>query len=166
MLSPPKQISTLLVHSLLQQEDLIVQLQEQHFQQYMQQVYQQQLLHQQQQYQQIQAMQAVQKTGNSTEAPPTNGPVPPSSVQQIPPTALPAANHVQTGPVVPPPNTTVEATPEQRPPNPDQDAREENGEDEGKKHAPVTIRTSLHCLCKTVQVNNVWTVCKSLSYFI
>jgi len=38
----------------LQQEELIQQLQEQHFQHYMQQVYQQQLLHQQQQYQQIQ----------------------------------------------------------------------------------------------------------------
>ncbi|XP_013401902.1 Golgi resident protein GCP60 [Lingula anatina] len=38
------------------QDQLIAQLQEQHFQQYMQQVYQQQLLHQQQQQQQLQAM--------------------------------------------------------------------------------------------------------------
>ncbi len=40
----------------LQQEVLIKQLQEQHYQQYMQRVYQQQLLHQQQQYQQLQAI--------------------------------------------------------------------------------------------------------------
>jgi hypothetical protein len=38
------------------QEVLIKQLQEQHYQQYMQRVYQQQLLHQQQQYQQLQAI--------------------------------------------------------------------------------------------------------------
>lgn len=42
----------------LQQEELIRQLQEQHFQQYMQQVYQQQLQHQQHQYHQLQEMAA------------------------------------------------------------------------------------------------------------
>jgi hypothetical protein len=39
-----------------QQEELIKQLQEQHFEQYMNQVYQQQLLHQQQQAEQLRAM--------------------------------------------------------------------------------------------------------------
>ncbi len=37
----------------VQQEDLIRQLQEQHFHQYMTQIYQQQLIHQQQQYKQV-----------------------------------------------------------------------------------------------------------------
>lgn len=45
-----------------QQQELIAQLQEQHFQQYMQQVYQQQLLHQQQQFMQMQSM--TQKIDN------------------------------------------------------------------------------------------------------
>lgn len=45
-----------------QQLELIAQLQEQHFQQYMQQVYQQQLLHQQQQFMQMQSM--TQKIDN------------------------------------------------------------------------------------------------------
>jgi hypothetical protein len=40
----------------LKQEDLIKQLQQQHFEQYMNQVYQQQLLHQQQQAEQLRAM--------------------------------------------------------------------------------------------------------------
>lgn len=40
----------------LKQEELIKQLQEQHFEQYMNQVYQQQLLHQQQQAEQLRAM--------------------------------------------------------------------------------------------------------------
>ena len=42
--------------SVFQQDILIAQLQEQHYQQYMQQVYQQQLLHQQQQFQQLQVI--------------------------------------------------------------------------------------------------------------
>ena len=50
-----------------QQDELIKQLQDQHFQQYMQQVYQQQLLQQQQQQQQ------QQQEGNHTAAPITNG---------------------------------------------------------------------------------------------
>lgn len=41
---------------IFKQEDLIKQLQEQHFEQYMNQVYQQQLLHQQQQAEQLRAM--------------------------------------------------------------------------------------------------------------
>ncbi|KAL4238242.1 Golgi resident protein GCP60 [Mactra antiquata] len=84
--------------NLKQQEDLIIQLQEQHFQQYMQQVYQQQLLHQQQQYQQLQAMQAAQKAG-PTEAPPPNGQLPSQTPQTLPtnPQAVP------TNPQVPPP---------------------------------------------------------------
>ncbi|XP_045167105.2 Golgi resident protein GCP60-like isoform X2 [Mercenaria mercenaria] len=81
-----------------QQEELIGQLQEQHFQQYMQQVYQQQLLHQQQQYQQLQAMQAAQKTGQ-TEAPQTNEQTPPTNIQTPPTNALPS---VPNGPVAPP----------------------------------------------------------------
>lgn len=52
-----------------QQQELIAQLQEQHFQQYMQQVYQQQLLHQQQQFMQMQSM--TQKIDNDeTQSPP------------------------------------------------------------------------------------------------
>lgn len=43
------------------QEELIKQLQEQHFEQYMNQVYQQQLLHQQQQAEQLRAMRRAQK---------------------------------------------------------------------------------------------------------
>lgn len=43
------------------QEDLIKQLQEQHFEQYMNQVYQQQLLHQQQQAEQLRAIKRAQK---------------------------------------------------------------------------------------------------------
>ena len=45
----------------MQQEDLIKQLQEQHFEQYMNQVYQQQLLHQQQQAEQLRAMKVIKK---------------------------------------------------------------------------------------------------------
>jgi hypothetical protein len=44
----------------LKQQELIKQLQEQHFEQYMNQVYQQQLLHQQQQAEQLKAMRAAQ----------------------------------------------------------------------------------------------------------
>jgi len=46
------------------QEELIKQLQEQHFEQYMNQVYQQQLLHQQQQAEQLRAMKRAQKKQN------------------------------------------------------------------------------------------------------
>lgn len=45
----------------LKQEELIKQLQEQHFEQYMNQVYQQQLLHQQQQAEQLRAMKKAQR---------------------------------------------------------------------------------------------------------
>ena len=62
---------------------MISQLQDQHFQQYMQQVYQQQLLHQQQQYQQLQAMASAQKVGPS-EATPTGTPQVPVSQQNGP----------------------------------------------------------------------------------
>ena len=41
------------------QEELIKQLQEQHFEQYMNQVYQQQLVHQQQQAEQLRAMKVI-----------------------------------------------------------------------------------------------------------
>lgn len=51
------------------QEDLIKQLQEQHFEQYMNQVYQQQLLHQQQQAEQLRAMKRAQKKQNEQQAP-------------------------------------------------------------------------------------------------
>ncbi len=47
------------------QDDLIKQLQEQHFEQYMNQVYQQQLLHQQQQAEQLRAMRKSQKKSDT-----------------------------------------------------------------------------------------------------
>ncbi|XP_060587295.1 Golgi resident protein GCP60-like isoform X2 [Ruditapes philippinarum] len=85
-----------------QQEELIGQLQEQHFQQYMQQVYQQQLLHQQQQYQQLQAMQAAQKGEQAETNPPqTNGQAPPSNIQ----TTITATPLLQNGPLPPPVKT-------------------------------------------------------------
>lgn len=100
----------------------------------MQQVYQQQLLHQQQQYQQLQAMQAAQKDGvTSPEAPPTNGQTPPTSVQQIPPTATPAVNHVQNGPVAPA-GSKAETTPTTQNPDSEQEARKEGeGKTDGMK---------------------------------
>ncbi|KAH3846232.1 Golgi resident protein GCP60-like [Dreissena polymorpha] len=106
-----------------QQEELIVQLQEQHFQQYMQQVYQQQLLHQQQQYQQLQAMQAAQQ--QQSNGPTPIGSPPPGPTQQnltSLPTSVPAAvNHLQNGPVAPP---SVAQT----------NGNQENGEDSTKDH--------------------------------
>ncbi len=73
-----------------QQEALIQQLQEQHFQQYMQQVYQQQLLHQQQQYQQLQAMAENNTNPSPTKSQAENGnPTPaltlPNNIQNLPP---------------------------------------------------------------------------------
>lgn len=55
----------------LQQDLLVVQLQEQHFQQYMQQVHTQQIAHQRQQYTQMQALASSTQTGG------TNAPVVP-----------------------------------------------------------------------------------------
>ena len=83
-------------------------MQDQHFQQYMQQVYQQQLLHQQQQYQQLQAMASAQKAG-STETTPTSTPQVPVSQQN--------------GPIVPP---TVNDTAIQN-------GEEQHGDEEGKQ---------------------------------
>lgn len=73
-----------------QQENLIKQLQEQHFQQYMQQVYQQQLLHQQQQYQQLQAMAENQQSQPLNSHPP-----------------LPVVNHLSNGGDPPPSAATM-----------------------------------------------------------
>lgn len=51
------------------QEELIKQLQEQHFEQYMNQVYQQQLLHQQQQAEQLRAIRKAQKKQDQQQTP-------------------------------------------------------------------------------------------------
>lgn len=70
-----------LTYIVLQQDVLIAQLQEQHYQQYMQQVYQQQLYHQQQQYQQLQAMSGPSGPPAPASAPEGN---PPGTPQQSP----------------------------------------------------------------------------------
>lgn len=123
----------------------------------MQQVYQQQLLHQQQQYQQLQAMQAAQKDGvTSPEAPPTNGQTPPTSVQQIPPTATPAVNHVQNGPVAPP-GANVETTPTTQNPDSEQEAKKEGeGKTDGMK--------CCHTCTGICSLNSDWKIARTFIY--